>query len=309
MGSKKLDDQGIKDNQQYDTAAKAMLKEHAPELISLLLPGTVYQETLDIEVMRSNLRMDRAYAVLYGEEPHNLQLEFQTGVDTRIIRRLLAYHTSLWYDYEKPVLSVVVYLFPCAVPKMPFKEENQDGVILAFYFQVICLWMQDARTYITKKVVSIYPWLPAMANVNSQVLLQAIDELVEYYKAKKDTPQLIRQLLWFGVFLRRSETVSNAEKRKVAKRLDTFEYLLEHDPYLQERDQRNMVKGEQIGKLKEAQNILLVVLSVRFPNLYTFAEPLVFHSERIDVLNDAIKFIATADEITARDYLATKLSL
>src|SRR5690349_3429117 len=88
------DQEPLGKQQQYDTAVKAMLKEDAPLIIPLLVPGTDFLETLDIEVLRSSLRMDRAYRVIYEEELHLLQVEFQAGVDKKIIRRLLAYHTS-----------------------------------------------------------------------------------------------------------------------------------------------------------------------------------------------------------------------
>src|SRR5689334_19288307 len=97
--------------QQYDMAVKAMLKEDAQHIIPLFVPGATLVDVLDIEIIQSNLRADRAFGVRYEKKRHLIQLEIQSGADKHMISRLLAYHASLWYDYGRPIISIVIYLF------------------------------------------------------------------------------------------------------------------------------------------------------------------------------------------------------
>ncbi len=75
-----------------------------------------------------------------------------------------------------------------------------------------------------------YSLLPTMDYVNANLLLQAIDEMVEYYSNES---QLAQRLLWMKVFLERTDMVTKSDKEEVEKRLDTLEKLLEESEYVQ----------------------------------------------------------------------------
>ncbi|MBV8822244.1 MAG: hypothetical protein JO123_05585, partial [Ktedonobacteraceae bacterium] len=95
----------------YDISMKSLLKEDAAEIIPQLLPGATLLEALDIEVVRTPMRTDRVYRIHYRGRPHILEVEFQASADERMALRLLVYHVDLLYDYNLPVISLVVYLF------------------------------------------------------------------------------------------------------------------------------------------------------------------------------------------------------
>src|SRR5450631_945117 len=53
--------------QPYDTSMKAMLQEDAQEIVSELLPGTIFIDALDIDVLPAVVRADQVYRVLYHD--------------------------------------------------------------------------------------------------------------------------------------------------------------------------------------------------------------------------------------------------
>jgi hypothetical protein len=161
----------------------------------------------------------------------------------------------------------------------------------------------------------MYPLLPAMKNTDAGLLMRAIDELVESYKHNE--ARLARHLLWFSVFLRRTDTISTQDKLKVEDRLNTFEYLLEHDEYVQ----KQRALGEQIGReqglklgrvegeIEAMQQILLDIVKKRYPNLVELAQQRTATVQKVDALRTAIGLMTdTSDETTARAVLDSLLT-
>jgi hypothetical protein len=308
------------DQQPYDMAVKAMLKDDARQIIPILLPGATLLGVLDIEIIQSNLRADRAYSILYESKRNLVQLEIQSGVDKDMVARLLVYHTSLWFDYRCPITSIVIYLFRCNIPESPFCEKTKSKEILTFHFDVVCMWKQDARSYVKARVVSMYPLLPTMKYVDAPLLLQAIEDLIEYYQGK--VAALEPRLLWMKIFLSRTTTVKKADKEQVMGRLNTFKDLFEQDEFV--RQQRALGKaegkmegkaegkmeGKAEGKVEGKVEALLDILKVRFPSLYEFAEARVTGVGNAEALGDVITFVVSAsDEATARAFIETRLQL
>ena len=71
----------VNTSQPYDISMKSLLKEDAAEIIPRLLPGATLLEALDIEVVRTPMRADRVYRILYRGQPHILELQFQASAD------------------------------------------------------------------------------------------------------------------------------------------------------------------------------------------------------------------------------------
>ncbi|HLG78664.1 MAG TPA: hypothetical protein VKX46_19785, partial [Ktedonobacteraceae bacterium] len=232
--------------QPYDGSLKAILKEDVPQIIPLILPGATFLDILDIEVLRSPMRADRAYKIRYRQELHVLNLEVQADTDRDIVYRLLVYHAALLYDHKLPVISIVIYLFRSQVPSPPLQVMSQEDVLLIFHYRLLCLWDVDARPYVEAHEIGIYTLLPAMKNADEQLLLQAIDELIEYYRDSEAA--LARRLLWLGTILRRSDTVRLPEKQRLEARLSTFEHLLEQDDFVRRQRALGEAQGKAIGE-------------------------------------------------------------
>ena len=53
------------------------------------LENVEFLEVLDLEVLKSSLRVDRVYKINYGGEPHILHLEFEVSGRKKMASRLL----------------------------------------------------------------------------------------------------------------------------------------------------------------------------------------------------------------------------
>lgn len=316
----------LNQHQPYDKAIKAMFKEDAATIIPLLLPDSTLLETLDIEVVQSVLRADRAYRVHRYGGRYIAQFEFQAGSDTLMAERLLIYHANMLYEHKLPVLSIVVYLFPCSIAKSPMQKTCESRNILTFHFDVICMWQQDARSYVEKRAMGIYPLLPTMAHASVSLLLHAIEELIQYYQDQEEL--LARRLLWMMIFLNRTETITKLDKEKVMQRLDTFQKLFEEDDFV--RQQRALGKaegkiegklegklegkaeGKLEGKLEGKAEMLMTIIKVRFPALYQVVLPRIHTAQTANpnLLDEIASFvIVQSNEATVRDFIETKLPL
>jgi len=102
-------------------------------LLPHILEGAKYIATLDLEVMRAPLRVDRVYKMRYRRRIHLLHIEFETGPDGEMAYRLLEYHSYLLRKYKYPVISIIVYPFEASVAVVegrfpPLKPLAQEQV-------------------------------------------------------------------------------------------------------------------------------------------------------------------------------------
>src|SRR5204863_2044991 len=79
--------------QPYATLLKSLIEGQEAKLLPYFYTGVEYLETLNIEVLRTPLRADRAYKVRYNETPHILHLEFESGASEDMAPRMAEYHT------------------------------------------------------------------------------------------------------------------------------------------------------------------------------------------------------------------------
>jgi len=294
--------------QPYDSSLKALFQEEAAGVIPLFLPGARFVEVCDVEVIRPTMRVDRVYKVQYRGKPHIFHLEFETGSDSDMAYRMLLYHVGIYAEHRIPVISIIVYPFRTSIAESPLREISENEELLTFHFRKSTLWTESAERYVKAHELSIYPLLPAMQGANETLLLQAIEELKEYYKDNES--KLARRLLWLGIFLRRAETVPPRDKRKVEERLDMFEHLLEQDEYIQKQralgEAEGELRGETRGEIRGMQKGIISIVDARFPTLTKLAQQ---HIERIDKPDDLdrlLRMIVVApDENTARFVIST----
>jgi hypothetical protein len=281
------------EQQPYDSSVKAIFQEDTASILPHILEGAVFIDVLDIEVMRPPMRADRAYRIKYGDRLRILNLEFQASEDDGIAYRLLIYRAVLWRDYKLPVISMIVYLFRAKMPESPLTDSRENELPLTFQFLVVGLWTLDAREYVRKRAISMYALLPAMDKADAQLLLQ-------YYQDHE--AKLERHLLWFSIFLRRTDTVLPQDKLIVEGRLNTFERLLEEDPWVR----KQVARGEEKGRVLDRQQALVDVVGWRYPSLLSLAQQRAAQLTHIDALNEVIRLLVIApDEATARFILST----
>jgi hypothetical protein len=186
-----------------------------------------------------------------------------------------------------------------------FGEDDEE--ILTFHFKVMTLWTEDMEYYMKHKLISVYPLLPAMKRTDTAILLKAIDEMVEYYQG--DETELSQQLLWFKIFLARTDTIPEEEKKKVEERLDVFEQLLEESSFAKKQRAIGKAEGKAEGELLMLRKMLVKIVTARYPALTELAQEYANHTQQIEKLDELITTLSSGlDEGRVRFLLSRSKS-
>src|SRR5260370_41099626 len=118
--------------QPFDTSFKAWIRAHPRDILPQLLPGVTYVDTLDVEIVRSTMRADKVFKVIYNGEEAILEIEFESGTDSDLPSRLLIYNEVLYKEHKLPVITIVVYPFRVTIAKSPLQPSLRDSRILTF---------------------------------------------------------------------------------------------------------------------------------------------------------------------------------
>ena len=305
---RKVTDEASQDQQQpYDNLLKSLLEGQEKQMLPYFVPDVEYLETLNVEVVRTPLRVDRVYLVKQKGRKKIVHLEFESGPNNDMAARLLDYHAYLYRKYKKlPVISMIVYPFPTKMAESPLREVDEDGEILTFHFRVFPLWQLKAEQYVNAHAVVMFALLPTMEGANAPLLHKAIDEMVEYYR-DNDT-KLAQELRWMGIVLRRVRTIPREDKREIEERLNMWDDLMEKDPKMRkirkESEAKGRAKGITEGEVKALRKAVAVTVKLRFPSLAELAQQRVAQINKSDKLNLLLDQIADApDEDTARSLL------
>ena len=311
MAKKATEESSQEQQQPYDNLLKSLLEGQEKQMLPYFIPGAEYLETLNVEVVRTPLRVDRAYLVKQKGYKKIAHLEFESGPNNDMAARLLDYHTYLFRKYKLPVKSIIIYPFPTKMAESPLREEDEDGEIVTFHFRVFPLWQLKAEHYIHEHAIVMYALLPTMQGADAALLHKAIDEMVEYYKGN-DT-KLAQELRWMGIVVRRVNTMSRAAKREIQERLNMWDDLMEKDPKMRKIRKESEAKGRTEGLkegvekvLKEGmaeglRNAIVTAVNVRFPDLTEVAQQTVAQINKPEKLNLLMSQLLKApDEDAAR---------
>ncbi len=185
-------------------------------------------EALDIERIKPPMRVDRVFKILYRGTLHILHIEFESGADTNMPNRLLVYNVLLYYEYELPVISIIVYPFRTALAKSPLEIKSGDEELHRFSFRTLPLFTLEAEHYIQEHLTCMYPLLPAMEGANTEIIVQAMEELAALYR--EDETTLAQEFAWMEVLLERVTVIPDEEKAKIGEKLKMYDSLWEEHP-------------------------------------------------------------------------------
>ena len=291
-------DEKAQQSQQYDSTLKEWILQQPQEIIAVLLPGAIYQETVNVEVIKPTLRADKVFKVFYEGEEHILNIEFESGSDTSMSARLLVYNAILYYDHDLPVISIIVYPFRATLAQSPLYIRNKRNEIITFHFQVLPLFQLEAEQFVQNHIACMYPLLPTMRGANYQLIQQVLDELATLYK--EDEITLSQQIIWMEVFLSRAETIPQPEKNKIQERLSMYDQLWEENPKIR----KIRAESEEKGKIEALQRAVVTVVNTRFPALSELAEERSKRITKPDALDMMVRLIVGAqNESVARQIL------
>jgi hypothetical protein len=141
---------------------------------------------------------------------------------------------------------MIIYPFPTSVAISPFVEKSESGEILIFHFHTLPLWELHVEDFVKNHAVWLYPLLPTMQGLTDELLLQVMQEMVEYHQERNE--EVSQQFLWMSILLRRSETIPEEEKLRMEKELEMYDPLFEQDPWVQRKVAEAETRGEARGK-------------------------------------------------------------
>ncbi|MBV9706899.1 MAG: hypothetical protein JO125_05795 [Chloroflexi bacterium] len=291
--------------QPYDRALKALMDDHAAEVVPQLLPGSQVVQELNTEITRTNLRADLLYLIVYKGTDHILHLELQTNLDTDMNYRMLDYHVDVYGKYRLPVISMVLYPFETTIPEPLFHEQSADETLLAFPYRVVRLWKLEAEQFVSQGLVSMYTLLPAMQGVTAPMLLHALEAMESRYQRG---PTLTRHLWRFQIILRRSKTLTEQEKHIVEDSMDYYDSLLDSDPEIQAREAKAAAQATAQAAAQTAQAVaqatvqakqetMLLIVKTRFPDLVELAKQQAVHltPDQLDLITQQIVLAPNQD--------------
>jgi hypothetical protein len=139
-----------------------------------------------------------------------------------------------------------------------------------------------------------------MQGANEDLLLQAIDEMATSYE--DDAAKLARQLVWMGILLRRSDTVSVDVKHTVQRRLKMYEKLWEEDPEIQ----RLKAESKEQGKAEALRKTTLKVVKMHFPGLLEQAQKQVSQMHNVDELEQLFDQLSDLPDEAIAQWLLSK---
>src|SRR5260370_13702047 len=256
--------------QRFDTSFKAWIRAHPRDILPQLLPGVTYVDTLDVEIVRSTMRADKVFKVIYNGEDAILEIEFESGTDSDLPSRLLIYNAVLYQEHKLPVITIVVYPFRVTIAKSPLQVSLGDSSILTFHFQVLPLFQLDAEQFVRKHIVCMYPLLPTMQSVNHEMIKQVMDELIALYR--EDEVTLADQLVWMSLLLERTDTIPAQEKSEIERQLHMYDQLWEESPRIKQE--------RAMAGLRAPQTMFVDIICARFPALTKLAKQRPAHPKR-----------------------------
>ena len=283
--------------QVYDSTFKQWITQGTAEILPVLLPGAVYEDTINVEVIVPTKRVDKVFKILYDGEERILHIEFETGYDDQLKSRLLVYNANFYRDYHLPVMTIVIYPFDVTMAVSPLHIPD----ILTFHFQTLPLFEWSAEDIVRRHVTCMYPIVPAMQNVHDVLVSQVIQEMEKLYQENKE--KLSDAIVWMRLLLGRSKEVLSPEREKIEKRLRMYDDLWYNNPMVQKMIEEDKAKwrqeGLQEGLQQGLQRTLVNTVRIRFPDLAEFAQHQVSHFDKPDVLESLIQQVVVAPDAVA----------
>ncbi|SRR5713226_5399241 len=289
--------------QPFDTTFKDWIRQQARAILPLLLVGAIYEDTLDVEIIRPTMRVDKVFKIIFMGKVYIFHIEFESGTDPHMVSRLLIYNAILYHDYQLPVISMIVYPFKTKIAESPLQVSRENGNIITFDFLTLPLFTLDAEQYVREHLVCMYPLLPTMQGTNHVMMQQAMDELAELYR--EDEVTLAQQFVWMNLLLERTETIAPPEKVAIKEALKMYDRLWSESPTIK----KIRTESETQGEVRAAQRMLVNFVKLRFPALTELAQQRISQINKPDALDLLAQQIYTApDEHMVRWLLSTPVA-
>ncbi|HEY5002365.1 MAG TPA: hypothetical protein VII61_04395 [Ktedonobacteraceae bacterium] len=120
---------------------------------------------------------------------------------------------------------------------------------------------------------------------------------------------LARDLRWMGIILRRTDRVTEEDKRMIQERLSMYDDLMENDPEMRRLREKYKTEGLAEGEMKALRETILTVVKMRFPSLTKQAQQRVTQVTNVDGLRKLFEQLMSASDEKTVSVLFTSDSL
>jgi hypothetical protein len=160
---------------------------------------------------------------------------------------------------------------------MRIYQYNQKSEKLARY--AIDIW--EARCYVS--------------------LSRALDAMKEFYADQ--SRELATRLVLFGIFLRRTDTVSEENRSRIMQKMEQFTDLMAESPFVQKQraagKEEGLIEGKEQGRIEMLQNNILKIVKARFPRCTKIARQKVRGISELSALDNLFNSLLVATDTQA----------
>jgi len=303
----------------YDNGTRRLMGICAQDLVEWLLPGAFCTGKLSEKFESFDIEADAMQETLFYDKLALVHVEFQSGPDTGMAQRLLEYLVMAYRRYKCPVISYVVYLKKCALPKPPLVLTLPNGEeCLRLNYKVIALPQTLYEELLAKGIKGLLPLVPLAHNGARR---DVIEELILRLLPAHDTveKELLALLQLFASLAFGKENKESQEwlKRRfrvlndIFRETPAYQWILEEgreEGFLKGKEEGHLVgkkegrlEGRLEGQMEERQTLLLSMREVlvkmvqgRFPPLSALATAQADRVEDVEQIQDLLVKISTA---------------
>ncbi len=162
----------------WDDLMKMLVRSDPQTLVSFLIADATFQGEVDKELKIRTIHADLLYNVLWSGQKVVLHVEFQSGRDREMGRRVWEYNTTTGILTDLPVYSVVIYLVNNGtVVESPYliRMPNEE-ITNAFFFRNLKLWELPREVVQQQNLSVLLPLLPLMKDGHRR---EVVEEMIE----------------------------------------------------------------------------------------------------------------------------------
>ena len=235
-------------------------------------------------------------------DPYLLHLDFQSGPDADLPRRVLHTNVLLNYRHRLPVQSAAILVRKKADygDLSGYLEQAHSGETpyLQFRYRVIRVWEQSAEQALSGGLATL-PLAP-LAN-GAQNHLPDIIRRMDVRIRQEATPEQAREL-WVGTYVLMGMEYTPEFSGQLLKGVMGMEDSMTYQYILARGEALGELRGKAEGKAEEARTIILKLGSQRFgvpsANIHAIVGS-ISSLERLDQLVERLLQVETWDELLA----------
>lgn len=281
----------------FDATLKDIVADHPGDFVAVFgLPANEPARPLNVDLSTVSAATDVALG--YGEPLRRIvDLNFQTGPDSTLPRRLLQYNAVLHARYDVPVRSILVLLRPKADAanlsgKLAYRDEECR---VEFDYRVIHLWRQSVDDYLQAGLAAL-PLATLCRMPAGQPLAEALRKVVGEIDRRlgKEASRAEAVRLMTAAYILTGLRVKKESLASIYRGVGIMKESTAFDEVMEEGE----LRGELRGKIR----VLLRQGRKRFGNPDATTESAltaITDLDRLERLADAILTAKSWDELLA----------